>query len=87
MWSLLGYAHTPAMPPGAIPILARLAISHADGLHIWEGVWRLGVDAGRTEGVLIVLAIEAALLLFAAGFAVTFRLVGAAFRGLAKLGS
>lgn len=87
MWSLLGYAHAPAMPAGALPILARLAVSHADGLHAWEGVWRLGVDAGRTEGVLIVLGIEAALLLFGVGFALAFRVIGAGFRALAKLGS
>lgn len=54
MWSaLLGYPPTPAMPAGAFPLLAKLALGRAEGLHAWETFGRMSLDAGRTEGYMI----------------------------------
>jgi hypothetical protein len=73
MWSWFPYASVPAMPAGALPLVSRLALSKAEGLHAWESLWRMGIDAGRTEGAIIASACWLGLILFAF-------LGGAAFR-------
>lgn len=66
MWSWLSYPLTPAMPRGALPVISRLALSKADGLHAWESVFRFGVDCGRTEGATIASAFWITFILFVA---------------------
>ncbi|MDR3634322.1 MAG: hypothetical protein P4L84_11005 [Isosphaeraceae bacterium] len=63
MWTWLGYPSTPVMPAGAFPFLAKLALTKSEGMHAWEGVWRMGVDAGRTEGAMIASACWLSLIL------------------------
>lgn len=65
MWGWLAYPTTPPMPRGAMPLVSRLALSHADGLHVWESVFRFGVDSGRTEGAMVASACWLGLILLA----------------------
>jgi hypothetical protein len=55
-------------------------VSKADWAHGVESVWRMGIDAGRTEGAMIVIGTLLALAFLAVVFAVTFKLIGAAAR-------
>lgn len=84
MWSWLPYPPTPPMPSGAMPLVSRLAISKGEAMHAWESVWRMGIDAGRTEGAAVVVGVVLVVALLALLGGVAAKVTGAVIGRLFK---
>ena len=83
MWQWLGYPPVPSVPMPE-PMLAKLAVSKADWMHGVEGLWHMGLDAGRTEGAMAVVGILLALAFAGFVFGVGSKLTGAFLSWVAK---